>query len=182
MDKVGTPDVGRELDIQSSARLCNQPLWETLVKLGTLVLIMGLASALFLIILGTSSAESTASSAASIARGKYLVEQVGMCNDCHTEHNDKGELVKEKYLMGSVLPFKPLVPMPVWADKSVSIAGLPGWTDAAATKFLMTGIAFNDLPARPPMPQYRFNRRDAAAVVAYLKSLAPAKLRPVRNN
>jgi hypothetical protein len=40
---------------------------------------------------------------------------------------------------------------------------------------MMTGIAFNGLPARPPMPQYRFNQQDAEAIVAYLKSLAPAK-------
>jgi hypothetical protein len=39
----------------------------------------------------------------------------------------------------------------------------------------MTGIAYNGLPARPPMPQYRYSRQDAEAIVAYLKSLAPAK-------
>ena len=61
--------------------------------------------------------------------------------------------------------------MPVWADKSPNIAGLPGWEDAAAVKFLMTGIAYNDLPGRPPMPQYRFNKEDATAIVAYLRSL-----------
>jgi hypothetical protein len=90
---------------------------------------------------------------------------------CHTEHSEKGELVREKYLKGTILPFKPLVPMPVWADKSTAIVGLPGWTEAAAIRFLMTGIAYNNLPARPPMPQYRFNKRDATAIVAYLKSL-----------
>jgi len=141
------------------------------VKLGTLVLIVGLASAVILMVLGTSSAESAGASSATIARGKYLVDQVGMCGDCHSEHNEKGELITEKYLKGTTLFFKPLVPMPVWADKSPAIAGLPGWTDDGATKFLMTGIAYNNLPARPPMPQYRFNKRDASAIVAYLKSL-----------
>ena len=63
--------------------------------------------------------------------------------------------------------------MPVWADRAPNIAGLPGWEDEAAVKFLMTGIAYTDLPGRPPMPQYRFNQEDAEAVVAYLKSLAP---------
>jgi len=71
------------------------------------------------------------------------------------------------------LSFKPIVPIPVWADKASNIAGLPGWETGDAVKFLMTGIAYNDLPARPPMPQYRFNKEDAEAVVAYLKSLAP---------
>jgi len=109
--------------------------------------------------------------AANIARGEYLVENVGMCGDCHTPHNEKGEPIKEQWLKGTPLPFKPAVPMPVWADNSVNIAGLPGWEKDAAVKFMMTGIAYNGLPARPPMPQYRFNQQDAEAIVAYLKSL-----------
>jgi len=114
-------------------------------------------------------------SPAKLARGKYLVEGIGMCHDCHTPHNEKGEPIKEQWLKGTELPFKPAVPMPVWADKSVNIAGLPGWEHDAAVKFLMTGIAYNGLPARPPMPQYRYNQQDAEAIVAYLKSLGPSK-------
>ena len=114
-----------------------------------------------------------AASAATLARGKYLVENAGLCGDCHTPHNDKGEPIKERLLQGAELEFKPTVPMPVWADKSSNIAGLPGWDKDAAIKFMMTGIALNGLPARPPMPQYRFNQQDAQAIVAYLKSLGP---------
>jgi hypothetical protein len=40
---------------------------------------------------------------------------------------------------------------------------------------MMTGIASNGLPVRPPMPQYRFNQQDAEAIVAYLRSVAPGK-------
>ena len=113
--------------------------------------------------------------AARVARGKYLVEDVGLCGDCHTARNDKGEPVKEQWLKGATLDFKPIAPVPVWADKAPAIAGLPGWEDGAAIKFLMTGIAYNGLPRRPPMPQFRFNVQDAQAIVAYLKSLAPGK-------
>jgi mono/diheme cytochrome c family protein len=117
----------------------------------------------------------TAASVKTAARGKYLVERIGMCGDCHTPRNEKGEFIIEQSLQGTMLSFKPIVPMPVWAEKSTSIAGLPGWEKDAAIKFLMTGIAYNGLPARPPMPQYRFNQPDAEAIVAYLKSLAPEK-------
>jgi hypothetical protein len=89
--------------------------------------------------------------------------------------NEKGEPIKEQWLQGATLSFKPTVPMPVWAEKSTAIAGLPGWEKDAAIKFLMTGIAYNGLPGRPPMPQYRFNQPDAEAIVAYLKSLPPGK-------
>ena len=114
-------------------------------------------------------------SAATLAHGKYLVENVAGCNDCHTPQNDKGEPIQAQYLQGATLPFKPAVPMPVWADKSPNIAGLPGWDKDAAIRFLMTGLAQNGLPPRPPMPQFHLNLQDATAVVAYLKSLKPAK-------
>ena len=126
-------------------------------------------------ILAGQKQQSHAVSAATIARGKYLVESTSVCNDCHSPHNEKGEVIEEQRLKGAPLDFKPAVPIPVWADKSVNIAGLPGWENDAAIKFLMTGIGYNGLPARPPMPQYRFNQQDAAAIVAYLQSLAPSK-------
>ncbi|HLW84784.1 MAG TPA: c-type cytochrome [Candidatus Sulfotelmatobacter sp.] len=110
-----------------------------------------------------------------IARGKYLVNNVGLCGDCHTPTNEKGEPVKEQWLQGATLGFKPTEPVPGWADKAPNIAGLPGWDKDAAIKFMMTGIAHNGLPSHPPMPQYRFNLQDAQAIVAYLKSLEPAK-------
>lgn len=116
-----------------------------------------------------------APSAATIARGKYLVENVGLCGDCHTPRNEKGEFIKEQYLKGTVLDFKPTAPVPVWADKSPDIAGLPGWEKDAAIQFLMTGVAYNGLPGRPPMPRYRFNQQDATAIVVYLKSLGEGK-------
>ena len=131
------------------------------------ILALGLVS-----MMAADQKTSSGTSSAKIARGKYLVENIGMCGDCHTPHDQKGEPVKEQWLKGTELPFKPAVPMPVWADKSVNIAGLPGWEHDAAVKFLMTGIAYNGLPARPPMPQYRYSQQDAEAIVAYLKSLA----------
>jgi hypothetical protein len=122
----------------------------------------------------SNAADKQIHSTAAMARGKYLVEEIGMCGDCHTPRNEKGELMKDRWLQGTTLDFKPAAPIPVWAEKSSNIAGLPGWSKDAAIKFLMTGIAFNGLPARPPMPQFRYNQKDAEAIVAYLKSLAPS--------
>lgn len=113
--------------------------------------------------------------AVSVARGKYLVEQVGLCGDCHTPRNDRGEPIKEQWLKGATLDFKPIAPLPVWVEKAPAIAGLPGWEKDAAIRFLITGVGKNELPSRPPMPQYRFNVQDAQAIVAYLRSLVPAK-------
>ena len=112
---------------------------------------------------------------AQVERGKYLVEQVARCADCHSPLNEKGEPIPGKVLRGGALTFKPVAPTPAWADKAPNIAGLRGWDEDAAIKFLMTGIAYNDLPARPPMPPYHLNRPDAEAIVAFLKSLSPVE-------
>jgi len=106
-----------------------------------------------------------------IAHGEYLVKAIGQCGDCHTPMNEKGEFIEGKWLQGKKLDFAPTVPMPVWADTSSNIAGLPGWDHEKAVQFFMTGLAPNGQPARPPMPQYKMNRADAEAVVAYLQSL-----------
>jgi mono/diheme cytochrome c family protein len=121
---------------------------------------------------GSSAAQDKS---AQIERGKYLVEQVARCGDCHSPVNEKGEPIPGKELRGGSLAFKPVTPNPGWADKAPNIAGLRGWDEDAAIKFLMTGIAYNDLPARPPMPPYHLNRPDADAIVAFLKSLSPVE-------
>ena len=125
--------------------------------------------------LGFISAGSAAGSKEQkrIARGEYLVKGVGMCGDCHTPFTLTGGFVMEKWLQGKKLEFAPLVPIPIWADTSPNIAGLPGWDTEKAVQFFMTGLAPNGQPARPPMPRYQMSRADAEAMVAYLKSLQP---------
>jgi mono/diheme cytochrome c family protein len=120
-----------------------------------------------------SQKQSHSASSVLVERGKYLVVDVGMCGDCHTPHDQKGEPIQDRWLRGAAIEFKPTVPIPVWADQAPDLAGLPGWTKDAAIKFFRTGIGYNGLPRRPPMPQFRFNQQDAEAVVAYLKSLQP---------
>jgi mono/diheme cytochrome c family protein len=110
---------------------------------------------------------------ANIARGKYLVENVARCGDCHSPKNEKGEPIPGKELRGAPLSFKPANPSPDWSTQAPNIAGLRAYEPADAVKFLMTGIAYNDMPPRPPMPQYHLNKEDAEAIVAYLKTLSP---------
>ncbi len=109
-----------------------------------------------------------------LARGRYLVERVAMCADCHSPRNERGEFIRERWLQGTPLPFKPKAPMPVWADTAIPIAGLPGWSNADAIRFFSTGLDIGGKTARPPMPAFRLTERDAASVVAYLKSLKPS--------
>ena len=118
-----------------------------------------------------SAAPDASKAQAQIKRGEYLVKGVGQCGECHTPFTPTGGFVMDKWLQGKRLEFAPLIPIPIWSPTSPNIAGLEGWDTEKAVQFLMTGLAQNGQPARPPMPQYKMNRADAEAVVAYLKSL-----------
>ena len=109
-----------------------------------------------------------------IEQGRYLVFQVGLCIDCHSPRGPDGQFDESKHLTGSPLPFVPTVPMP-WASAAPSLAGLPPhYTREAMARFLTTGERPGGLPPPlPPMPAYRMDPKDAAAVAAYLESLKP---------
>jgi len=109
---------------------------------------------------------------AQIQRGKYLVENVALCAECHTPRDAKGQLDHSQWLQGNLIDFKPDHPMD-YAAVAPPIAGLPGFTDEKAVTFLETGIDLTGKRAMWPMPQFRFNHDDAVAVVAYLRSLKP---------
>lgn len=109
---------------------------------------------------------------ARLVRGRYLVEQVGLCADCHTPRDERGQFLRAQWLKGAPLPFQPLVPMP-WAPAAPPIAGLPSMTEEQAVAFLRTSKRPDGSVPRPPMPEFRLSAEDASAVAAYLKSLAP---------
>jgi len=136
-----------------------------------LVIAAGVVGLLMVSLSIGSAAPSSKTTQAQIKRGEYLVKAIGQCADCHTPFTPNGAFVMDKWLQGKKLEFAPLVPIPIWAAASPNIAGLEGWDTEKAVQFFMTGLAPNGQPARPPMPQYKMNRADAEAVVAYLQSL-----------
>jgi mono/diheme cytochrome c family protein len=121
------------------------------------------ASGLFVVAAGAfvgSRANAAGSSPELVSRGAYLVGPAGQCADCHRENLAGGP---------NLIPGPGNVP---WAQKVPSLRGLTMFrTDAAAIAFLQTGTLDNGKTARQPMPAYRFNRPDATAIVAYLRSL-----------
>ena len=112
--------------------------------------------------------------AEAMSRGRYLVECVGMCADCHTPRDARGEFDRARWLQGSTMESRPIRPVPGWAEKVPGIAGLPKLGDAAVIRLLETGLRPDGKRPGPPMPQYRLSHEDAAAVADYLKSLPSA--------
>lgn len=109
---------------------------------------------------------------AAIERGRYLVHDVAMCVICHSPHFPSGELHPRRLLHGGRIPLESPFPRQEWAFMAPRLAGLPGgWTEERLIELLTTGQRPEGPRPRPPMPPFRMNREDAAAVAAYLKSL-----------
>jgi mono/diheme cytochrome c family protein len=111
------------------------------------------------------------SSAALVARGKYIVEGLSRCGQCHTPRESNGRPDENELLEGAAVWLKPAEPVEDWPLKAPRIAGILPATDAEVVKLLTTGVWTNGKRLRQPMPQFRMTEQDAEAVVAYLKSL-----------
>lgn len=110
--------------------------------------------------------------AAQVQRGEYLVHSVAMCVQCHTPRNEQGRLQMEQLLAGRPVPIESPVPGVDFAVEVPKIAGLPaGWSRDDVVRFLQSGETPHGEPPLPPMPPFRMNAQDAAAVAAYLESL-----------
>lgn len=110
-----------------------------------------------------------------VAAGKYLVEEVGKCQECHTPKLENGELDKSKWMKGATLDFQPMNTVPRWHKTSPDITSKgrlwQRWTEDGMRKYLLTGLTPKGTPADPPMPAYKLKPEDADAVIEYLKSL-----------
>jgi mono/diheme cytochrome c family protein len=109
---------------------------------------------------------------AAVEHGKYLVENVALCGECHTPRDAGGNLLSNAPLGGAPVPvLPPRFANSKWALQAPPIAGLNGYTEQQGVRLLMEGTTADGRQPRPPMPRFRMSRADAEAVVAYLKTL-----------
>jgi hypothetical protein len=118
-----------------------------------------------------TSAASLPSTPDEIGRGKYIVENIAMCPQCHTPRLSDGRLDPNRPLDGAPEFFQPPSPDPDWPLQAPRIGGNPPASDQDLVKLLTTGIWTDGKPLRLPMMPFRMNESDAKAVVAYLKSV-----------
>ncbi len=135
-------------------------------------LVIALSSVVGTVALTHSAAETRQSQ---VERGKYLVQEVARCGECHTPRDAQGELDRSRLLQGAPMWFQPVHPMPNWAYLAPRLAGLGGLSEVEVARILETGLDPGGKPVRPPMHVYHLSHEDAAAIVAYLKALPPAE-------
>ena len=110
----------------------------------------------------------------SIERGRYLVENVAMCEECHTPRDSKGNLDESRRLQGAAIWIVPVHRMTNWANRAPALAGFEEFTEGQGEQILEKGIGPNGLELQPPKHIYHMTHADAQAVIAYLRSLSGA--------
>ena len=106
-----------------------------------------------------------------LQHGRYIVESVAMCIECHSGRDGNGNILESERFLGGEIPFAPPWPN-IWAMRAPRNRGLPGYTDALALRLLTQGaIGRRGEQLRPPMPRFHMSVQDAADVIAYMRSL-----------
>jgi mono/diheme cytochrome c family protein len=121
---------------------------------------------------------------ARLERGRYLVEGVMGCFDCHSEHEMSlpGEPPKEGTRGGGRIFFPEggdfpgrLVASNISSDLET---GAGGWTDDMLARAIRDGIGHDGRALFPLMPYMNYREmpdEDLAAVIIYLRSIPPVK-------
>ena len=137
-------------------------------KLAFLTLFLAVA---LVVSVGRAEQGTRSPEAGEIERGRYLVEEVAKCSECHTPRNAQGELDRQAWLQGAPIWIMPVKPIPNWADRAPALAGFPGLTEEQGERILEKGTGPEGETLRPPMHIYHMSQADAKAIIAYLRAL-----------
>ena len=113
-----------------------------------------------------------------LERGKYLMEGIVACGNCHMARGDKGQPLFDKGLSGGMLFDEP--PFKAWAANITPDpdTGIGKWTDAQLALAIREGVRPDKSVIGPPMP-IEFYRNmaddDLAAIIAYLRAQPAVK-------
>lgn len=126
------------------------------------------------VMLAGLSAITPAGAETPVERGRYLVETIAACGNCHTPRGPGGVTQADKALAGGFVFDEPpftAVSSNITPDRET---GIGAWTDAQIAKAIREGIRPDGSLIGPPMPfeVYRhLSDSDVAAIVAYLRTV-----------
>jgi mono/diheme cytochrome c family protein len=109
-----------------------------------------------------------------VERGRYLVDSIAGCGNCHTPKGSNGPLPGKELAGNAVIEDNPAfraVASNITPDKAT---GIGNWTDAQIAKAIREGLRPDGSLIGPPMPigLYRgIADDDLAAIVAYLRTV-----------
>lgn len=129
---------------------------------------------LILVCAGLGLLMASARAETELARGRYLVETIAACGNCHTPQGPTGPLpgmaLAGNWVVDDNPAFRAVAPN-ITPDRET---GIGAWTDAQLVRAIREGIRPDGSLIGPPMP-FQFYRRladaDVHAIVAYLRSV-----------
>lgn len=125
------------------------------------------------LLVGHALAQAAPPEQAMLARGKYLVEGVLACANCHGTMDASGKPLAGKGLAGGRLLDEPVFKAYASNISMDAATGVGAWTDAQLGRAIREGLRPDGSVIGPPMPApyYRhISDTDLAAIVAYLKT------------
>lgn len=119
-----------------------------------------------------------ASAESRVERGRYLVQSIVACGNCHTPQGPQGPIAGKTLAGGLVVEDGPpytAISANITPDRAT---GIGRWTDAQIAKAIREGRRPDGSLIGPPMPidLYRdISDADVAAIVAYLRTVKPVR-------
>lgn len=111
-----------------------------------------------------------------IARGKYIVEGIGVCGGCHTPGSHEGKPDEKKHLAGDTILIEGLGTIHIPNITQDAETGIGGWTDGEIIRAIREGINKKGEIMFPFMPYPAYGDMsddDVKAVAAYLRTVPP---------
>jgi mono/diheme cytochrome c family protein len=135
-----------------------------------------LLTPLWLKLFGRYTAPSAKAPQSGVERGRYLVDHVSLCGDCHTPRNFLGVPNRSYYLAGTKTgPLGEKIPN-ITLDK---VTGLGEWKREDIAEFIRTGTKPDADNAQGLMEEVieagykQIGKEDALSLADYLKSVPP---------
>jgi mono/diheme cytochrome c family protein len=112
-----------------------------------------------------------------VERGRYIVEVIGACGNCHTPQGPDGPDQSRHLAGGMRIDERGMIAVPsnITPDPET---GIGAWSDAEIIRAIREGVMPDVRVLGPPMPfgLYRdISDGDARAIVAYLRSVEPVR-------
>lgn len=128
--------------------------------------------------LSFSAACALAQDKALLERGRYLVNGIAACGNCHAVRDPKGQVIAQRGLSGGMVFDEPVFKAYAANITPDPETGIGRWTDAQLAKAIREGVRPDGTIIGPPMP-VQFLRNvsddDLAAIIAYLRAQPPVK-------
>ena len=134
--------------------------------------LIGLVSLCFTVVTALPAAAQSP-----VERGRYLVEVIGSCGNCHTPKGPQGDL-PGKHLAGG---FQNDEVFGTWITPNITSdpeTGIGRWTDDEVIRAIREGRDRDGKTLGPPMPFDQYRRladSDVKAMVAYLRTVPPVR-------